>query len=132
VSVALAPVRVPLSRIANAGFGLLFAVSATVQFNDPDPLPWLTVYATASLACLAWDRRWRPRWRAVAAASVGGAALLGSIATGFALRLQVPWLRALTDWDMHTGGAEVLRETCGLLLVAGWMFALVRDRAAGT
>lgn len=124
-----APVRGPLPRIANAGFGLLFAFSATVQLNDPDPLPWLTVYAAASLACLAWERRWWPRWLPVATAAVGAAALLGGIAGAFALRLQVPWLAALSDWDMRTSGAEVLRETCGLLLVTGWMFALTRERA---
>ena len=39
------------SRWASAAMALLFSSAAVVQWNDPDPLPWIVAYcATAYLA----------------------------------------------------------------------------------
>lgn len=33
-------------------FGLLFLVSAVLQYNDPDPFRWILVYGLAAAVCL--------------------------------------------------------------------------------
>jgi hypothetical protein len=108
-------------RVANFVFAALFSFSVVVQYNDPDPMVWMAIYGAALGACLAWERRRLPRgvaWAIVAVASAWAiVSLLGT-------HLQVPFFQALSDWKMHAGGSEELRETLGLVLVAGWVSAL--------
>jgi hypothetical protein len=103
-------------RAANALFALLFVFSVVVQYNDPDPVRWMAVYALGILACVAWERRVasRARWAVPAIALTWAGAWLHG------LHLGVPAWTALTDWGMHSEGSEELRETCGLALVAAW------------
>jgi len=104
-------------RLANAFFALLFAFSVAVQANDPDPAPWMLVYGSALGACVLWHLGKLPR--RVAWGLAAGAALWGlRVALGTAL--EVPVGDALTDWQMHAGGSEELRESLGLVLVAVW------------
>lgn len=108
-------------RIANAIFALLFVFAAVVQYNDPDPLLWIAAYTAAAAACVAWEFGRAPRWvpGVLAVVTLGWA---GLIAAG--IRLDAPFGEALTDWQMHAGGSEELREALGLVLVAAWMTAL--------
>ena len=39
-------------RMVRTAMGLLFVLSATVQINDPDPLPWVGFYLLAGSTCL--------------------------------------------------------------------------------
>ncbi len=36
-------------RISHGIMAALFAFSATLQFNDPDPAPWIVLYAVAAI-----------------------------------------------------------------------------------
>ena len=37
--------------IANGIMAAMFLLSAVLQYNDPDPLRWIALYAAAALAC---------------------------------------------------------------------------------
>lgn len=112
-------------RALNALFTLLFTFAVAVQWNDPDPLGWMAMYGAAAFACVAWELRRLPRPAAIGLGVVaGGWAVWSALAT----HLSAPMGEALTDWQMHTGGSEELRETLGLVIVAGWaaVLAVVR------
>lgn len=112
-------------RKANLFFGLLFTFSVVVQVNDPDPIGWMLLYGAAVGVCALWHRGVLPRALAWALAA-GAAAWAMRVAVNTAL--QVPVGEALTDWQMHAGGSEELRESLGLTLVAFWsgLLGLVR------
>ena len=40
---------VVVKRVAFAAFAVLFALSVAVQYNDPDPLPWMALYGCAAV-----------------------------------------------------------------------------------
>jgi len=90
-------------RIFAALATLLFAYSAVVQVNDPDPVRWFALYATACALCAASP--FRPIPRAVSAALVLVAAVWA-----VTLAPSVAAARAFT-------GTEEERELGGLLLV---------------
>ena len=76
---------------------LVFALAAFVQWNDPDPLPWIALYALAALLSLAAaaGRFWL--WPSVAAAGlylVGVLSLLPALVDARA--------SAFTSWKMRT------------------------------
>ncbi len=108
-------------RVANVVAAALFALSVAVQHNDPDPIRWMAIYGAALGVCIGWERGARvraPAWTVAAIATVwAAAAALGT-------RLTAGAVDALTDWTMHAGGSEELRESLGLALVAGWMGCL--------
>lgn len=108
-------------RILNALFALLFVLGALVQVNDPDPLPWIAIYAAAALGCAGWElrRAARPFLLPIAVVS-----LVWAIAVALRTELAVPLGVALMDWGMHSGGSEEAREAGGLLLIALWTAAL--------
>lgn len=108
-------------RIANLVFALAFALAVAVQYNDPDPLPWMAMYASGLVVCVLWEI---VRLRRIAPVLVGSAALVWGVWVALAMELTAPVGEALTDWQMHAGGSEELRESLGLFLVAGWMAAL--------
>ena len=107
--------------IANGTLASVFLVSALLQFNDPDPLRWFTMYVAAAIACVvAW--RVRAGWWAPAA--------VGSVAVIWAAALS-PILPALRFDDLAremkaaNPRIELSRELLGLLIIAGWMIVLV-------
>ena len=83
----------------------------------------MLLYAAGLAACVAWERRRLPRLAAAALALAAGA---WALAWALAARLDAPVGEALTDWQMHAGGSEELREALGLALVAGWSAVLAR------
>jgi hypothetical protein len=112
-------------RIASGLAALLFAFAAAVQYNDPDPLPWMAIYGAATISS------------ALAAARLSftpGAAATGLVALAWAgwLAPRVVGHTSFADLFGHLGmvdvHAEEGREMIGLLLVAGWMAALVLAR----
>lgn len=42
-----------MMTVLNIVFGLALLVAAAVQYNDPDSLVWIAVYALSGIACLA-------------------------------------------------------------------------------
>lgn len=110
-------------RALNGVMAVLFALSAAVQFNDPDPVRWVIVYALAALlsARVAFGRP----------AYVPGAAVLALVAIAWAATTFVqadamPSLGDLFEFTtMRTSNVEFVRETLGLAIVAGWMLVQV-------
>jgi hypothetical protein len=97
-------------RIGAAVGAVAFAWFATLQRNDPDPAPWIAIYAGASLISLIGALRRAPLLLAA------GVALL---AFGWAASL-VPEVISEAAWT----GTEVERELGGLVLIGAWMLAL--------
>jgi hypothetical protein len=111
----------------------LFALAAALQYNDPDPLPWIAIYAAAVAACVLWGLR-RTAWPLTAAVmliALGWAAALLPDVLGF-VGLGDLFLRM----EEKGGRVEIGREIGGLTIVAAWMAALLlverRRRAART
>ena len=45
---------------ANVAMLAMFVFSVAVQYNDPDPLPWMAIYAAAAVVCGFEIRRKTP------------------------------------------------------------------------
>ena len=118
-------------RIANFAAAALFLFAVVVQYNDPDPVRWIAIYLAAVLTCLLWELRKMPRLIAVAVAAT---TLSWGAWIAFGTRLSTPFGEALTDWNMHSGGSEELRESIGLFVVAAWcaLLAWKPERRAKT
>lgn len=43
-------------KVFNYVFGVLFIISAALQYNDPDPYVWITIYLFAALMCFSAAR----------------------------------------------------------------------------
>jgi hypothetical protein len=106
-------------RRAMQGFGLLYFVSAGLQYNDPDPVPWVLIYGAAGgAALLRLGSRWsRPACSGVASVALCWALALLPEARGVGLAEMTQSMQA------HGGRVEIAREVGGLLLVALGMSA---------
>ncbi len=112
-------------RIASAAMAVLFAVAIAVQYNDPDPLPWMLAYALpcAFAAAASRGRRW-PRLSA-ALAALYFLAFLGFVPALLRAREQ-----AFSHWHMLSSADEEAREGGGVALAALWLGVLAfRHRA---
>jgi hypothetical protein len=101
-----------------AGFmAALLAFAAAVNLNDPDPVRWVAIYGASC---------------AVSVAVMGTVPLAVPILVGLiALAWGIAWATRVRDldtythmfdeWEMKSEAVEEARETCGLLIVAGWM-----------
>ncbi len=110
-----------LFKVLNYLFLALFVFSVIVQYNDPDPLVWMSVYGLAAAACLVALKRplhWQlpgalllyaAIWAATIAPRVGGRVRFGEL---------------FEAWEMKDLRVEEAREFGGLLIVAAWMLTL--------
>ena len=106
--------------LANGIMLLMFLFSASVQFNDPDPLRWIGIYAAAAVVCGLEIRRRAPPWAAAAVAVIAlvWAASLYYRAHG------VPISSMFAEWEMKDLRIEEAREMYGLTIVAVWMIVI--------
>lgn len=105
---------------------LMFLFSAVVQFNDPDPLPWMAVYIAAAVVCGLEIRRRTPIW-APLALTVIALAWSGWIATR---ARDVPISALFAEWEMRNIRVEEAREMYGLAIVGIWMLVIIGARWA--
>jgi hypothetical protein len=116
--------------MVSAAMTALFLVAVAVQYNDPDPLPWMAIYGSA-LVLSAWAavRRRAPLLPAVLVALVS---LVAGLAIGAALPRSVAPSEMFQAWEMKSPAIEEAREAVGLLIVAVWAFVLsFHARSAG-
>jgi hypothetical protein len=113
--------RAHLWTAANALLLLAFAFSVVVQFNDPDPAIWMTIYALAAVACAL---ELAGRGHIVLPALVGVLAAVWAVAIAPHVLGKVPFLAMFGAWEMKDVGIEESREMYGLLIVATWMAVL--------
>jgi hypothetical protein len=99
-------------RYPNGFFLVLFILFAGVQYNDPDALLWITIYAIP--AAWAGVAAFRPGWLRQTLPTAGlGTSLLVSIAGTFYMwPTEAGWWRKDLWWDV-----ELVREGMGLMIV---------------
>ena len=119
-----------LLRALNLLMALNFLFSVVVQYNDPDPKRWMTIYGSAflvTLVALLWPTRLRWFYPALVFAVAVVWSL--SIAPREIGRFTIPDL--FRSWEMKSHVVEEAREMIGLAIVAVWMLVLtiVRWRA---
>lgn len=113
--------RSRLWTAANAIMLLLFVFAAVVQFNDPDPLPWMAIYLAAAAVCGLESRRKIRLW-APATVALTALAWSGYIATR---ARDVPISALFAEWEMRNVRIEEAREMYGLAIVGVWMIVIV-------
>ena len=115
----------------NAGFGVLFLISAAIQFNDPDPWRWVLIWGAAAVACLL---RGRVGWDWILAGAVCAAALLWAAILAPSALPGIELGDLAKKMKAETPQIELGRELLGLLIVAAWMAVLVfvGSRRAGS
>lgn len=107
-------------------FVLLFLLAVVVQYNDPDPALWMAGYGVAAGLSLAGFLGRFP----VLPNLVAG---LGFTLWSLSLAGTLPGapVEAFTSFKMTAASHEEPREAIGLLLAAGWTFALAARGWAG-
>jgi Transmembrane family 220, helix len=107
-------------RPLNIGMTIIFLLCAVVQYNDPDPMQWMTIYGVAAAACVL---ALRGRLSALVAALIAAAALTwaAAVARGVVGRISLAEILTLSNVAPL---AEEGRETLGLLMVGLWMIVL--------
>jgi hypothetical protein len=113
--------RATVWTVANVLLTLAFAASVVVQYNDPDPFPWMAVYGAAAVVSgLEITRRVRPVFPALlSAVALAWAATLAPRVIG-----KVPFGDMFAEFEMSNPGIEESREMYGLLLVSAWIAAI--------
>jgi hypothetical protein len=109
----------------NVLMALLFGLSAALQWNDPDPVPWMLIYGVAAVTCVLFiARRFLP-WLVpalVGAAAFGWAVVL--VPKGLDGMLHHP-KEVFSTLHMMSPNVEEAREMLGLVVVGLWMLVLV-------
>lgn len=108
-------------RIADGVMLAVFLLSALVQLDDPDPLPWIAVYGAAAAACGAglFGRAGRAAPLVLMLVSLAAAAPLAARVLGRAGVADVFGSMKASDPLV-----EETREMLGLVIIAGWMAGL--------
>ncbi len=119
-------------RIASGLMAALFAAFAALQYNDPDPIEWMAIYAAAAIVS-GLTASGRQRWQIPTL--VASVALIWAMVLVPHVAAAPPSLEHLTTWKMMDPSVEESRELFGLVIVFGWMTALAvasrRARAIG-
>ena len=99
--------------------GGLFLVSALLQVNDPDSVPWIVLYTAAAVASF-WHKRLAP------GPLLSGVALCALVAVYVMPSIDgIEWRAVFSSFNMQGQGVEEVREAGGLLIIAGWLTILV-------
>jgi hypothetical protein len=108
-------------KIANLVMLVAFVFGVIVQYNDPDPLRWMAIYAAAAAACgfyAAGRRQWIVPALVLAVATIW-AATLAPAALG-----KVGFGELFEAFEMKDKRVEIGREFGGLAIIAAWMLVL--------
>ncbi|MCP4867625.1 MAG: hypothetical protein GY898_02770 [Proteobacteria bacterium] len=109
-----------IKRLSVAMAGLLL-LCAAAQWNDPDPLGWIAIYAAAAATSLAFVVMSGPIWRialVIGAIASVWAALLAPGASGIGISDLFGSMKASSP------EVEVARELLGLVISGLWMAVL--------
>jgi hypothetical protein len=116
-------------RFLDLIMALLFAFAAALQFNDPDPIQWIAIYAAAcGLSLVMFVRR---RLTPVMPLAVLAIAIAWAVVIAFGGPAASEYGHMFDAWEMKSPAVEEAREASGLLIVAVWMLVLmIRARRA--
>ena len=109
----------------NALFFVAYLLSAIVQYNDPDALPWILIYLAASLMCAAQFLRRLPRWLPTSLLFIS-LVWIGTLLPDIVG--QVSLADIVESVSMKTRAVEEAREIGGLALIAIWSAVLMSRR----
>jgi hypothetical protein len=110
-----------LLTLLNALLLAMFVFSLIVQYNDPDPWLWMSVYGVAAGACLLAFRR-PAHWQIPGVLALTSGLWAATIAPRVLGR--VAFGELFEAWEMKDLRVEEAREMGGLLIVAVWMSVL--------
>jgi hypothetical protein len=102
-------------RVAAGVMTALFVLSATVQWNDPDPAYWIAIYGVAALLAARAAQGQLPLVPNAAALAVFAVLAARALPNLLGGREE-----AFTHWQMLAPSDEVAREAGGLSLCALW------------
>ena len=108
-------------RLLDGAMAALFFFGAAVQYNDPDPLVWMTIYVAAAAACVLAAMR-RLRWWFPAV--IGAIALIWAATFMPAVLPNVRIAQLFAAWEMADTRIEEGREMYGLLIIFVYMTVL--------
>ncbi|NNE36394.1 MAG: hypothetical protein HKN13_14250 [Rhodothermales bacterium] len=116
-------------RILNIIMAALFVFGAVVQYNDPDPAAWMSIYLAAAAACILAVRGTNILWLP---AVLLVACIVWALSLTPAVVGRIPFLEMFSAWEMKNVAVEKSREMYGLLVIGTWMLVLtisaVRER----
>src|SRR5256885_15458140 len=120
-------IRVVL-RVLHGVMALLVLWSAYLQYNDPDPLPWASMYVVAMVLALSGVVARPLFWQSAVVATF-------AFAWTMALVPAIPvWATSTvrTTFYMHTGDdvEEEARECGGVSIVTFWSLVVLVDGAS--
>jgi hypothetical protein len=107
-------------RIVSILMALVFLVGAAVQYNDPDPVPWMLVYVAAAALSFRAYRSAPPWW---SPALLGAGTLVWTVVVAMGLDPAVV-RQMFEEFGMRSLEIEEAREALGLLIITVWMFVL--------
>lgn len=107
----------------------LLGGAAALNFNDPDLVRWVAIYGAACVVSILVAARGGVP--VAIAASVGAVALAWAILWALRVRDIDAYAHMFDEWKMTSATAEEARETCGLIIVAVWMLAIVIRAVVG-
>lgn len=120
------PREIPLQRrlvsVFNWFFSFAFLSSAILQYNDPDPLLWITLYLAAVSVCILHSLAKPILWPAGIIVTLG---VVWVLRLSPALLGGVPWRELFDSLAMRSDAVEEAREVGGLLFVLLWMVILI-------
>jgi hypothetical protein len=109
-------------RAINGVMAALFLFAVAVQYNDPDPIRWMAIYAAAcALSITAAARGRAPRWLSAVVCIV---ALAWGIEWALGISSVGLYAHMFDAWEMKSVPIEEAREASGLFIVATWMAIL--------
>lgn len=114
-----------LYTVLNTLFLVAYVLSALVQYNDPDALPWIAIYIASAIMCINYYRRRLPRWMAPTLLVIS-LLWIGTLLP--AVAGQVPLSEIFESLSMRTRSVEEAREIGGLALVAIWAAVLAHRK----
>lgn len=108
--------------VANYVMVVVFSLCVLIQYNDPDPLQWMTIYGLAAIACILYltgKLKWYVSGAVALAALIWIATILPDV-----IDKSPDWSQVFGTMHMISENVEETREIGGLLIVASWMLIL--------
>jgi hypothetical protein len=108
-------------KVLNWIFCFLFLLSAVLQYNDPDPIPWMLMWGAAGATCLLSGLGKLPKPLPITVGVIGliwaFSLLPGIVRTAS----DIHWNEVFMQASMSNITVEWVREMGGLLIMAVWM-----------
>jgi Transmembrane family 220, helix len=97
----------------------LFLFSVALQYNDPDPIRWMSIYGISAVVCVLEIRRKTPLWLPALVALI---AIVWAVSIGYGAHADA-FRHMMDQWEMKNVHIEETREQYGLTIVYVWMLA---------